>query len=213
MKTFSRISAILFAIMVSTVGFTQIAGSLHDFSGAAWNIATQQICVVCHTPHNAISTFGAPLWNHTLTAKDPYDVYANAATLDSSPETTLTGNSKLCLSCHDGTVAIDAFGGNVGTTTMDNTNGKLIGGTLAELSDDHPIGFAYTTALATTDGELKNPSVDLSGLPAGGTIAADMLFSDRLECATCHDVHDKQYGTFLRKSNNNSALCITCHSK
>lgn len=100
----------------------------------------------------------------------------------------------------------------MGTTTMGAVPANL--GT--DLRNDHPISFVYNSALATADGGLYNPATQTSGL--GGTIEQDMLFgtagSKTLECASCHDVHNT-YGQpyMLLKSNNASALCLTCHNK
>ncbi|NOY27278.1 MAG: cytochrome c3 family protein, partial [Oligoflexia bacterium] len=91
----------------------------------------------------------------------------------------------------------------------------MSGSTLLDinLSNDHPIAFDYTTALATTDGELFDPSTTASGLTTSGTIDTDMLFTTQMECASCHDVHDDTYGNFLIMDNTASALCLTCHNK
>jgi len=191
---------------ITTVGFSQITGSAHDFSGRAWvNSPNSEICIVCHTPHNAsITTVGAPLWNHEETAAT-FTLYSSS-TLDATMNQP-NGTSKLCLSCHDGTVAVDNFGGITGDTEW--VAGDALIGT--DLSDDHPVSFVYDATLATTDGGLYDPTTQNSGL--GGTIDADMLFSNSLECASCHDVHDNSIGMFLRLSNSASALCLTCHAK
>jgi predicted CXXCH cytochrome family protein len=181
-----------------------ISGSLHDFSGQAWSGG--KICIVCHTPHNgATSVAEAPLWNHDVTAA-AFALYSTS-TLDASDMGQPDGASKLCLSCHDGTVALDSFGGAAGST---NISGSALVGT--DLSNDHPISFTYDSALATADGQLYNPSVANSGL--GGTITADMLFADKIQCASCHDVHNSAGNTdLLRIDNAASALCLTCHNK
>ena len=91
------------------------------------------------------------------------------------------------------------------------TGADLIG---TDLTNDHPISFDYTTALANTDGELYDPSTALSGMTATGTIAADMLFSNSMECASCHDVHNSAgFTNLLVLDNAGSALCLTCHDK
>ncbi len=184
-----------------------ITGSAHDFSGKGWN-PSGEICVVCHTPHNAQTA--VPLWNHETTTAS-FTLYGNSATLDATDVSQPAGVSKLCLSCHDGTVAVDNFGGTT-TGTKFVTGGKLLG---TDLSNDHPISFTYNDALATTDGALHPPTTSASGL--GGNIDADMLFgtaSDKLECASCHDVHNAaNIGKLLRVSNASSALCLTCHAK
>jgi predicted CXXCH cytochrome family protein len=127
--------------------------------------------------------------------------------LDANDVTQPDGQSKLCLSCHDGTVAVDNFGGTTTGTTFVTGNALLD----TNLGNDHPISFTYNSALATLDGGLEDPSTATSGL--GSTIDADMLFGGSLECASCHDVHDNTIAPFLRVSNSGSALCLTCHIK
>ncbi len=200
-----KFSLILLFLSVTLLGYSQITGTAHDFSGSAWN-TTGRICIVCHTPHNADLTVAtAPLWNHEVTTFTPYTLYSSA-TLDATVGQP-GDESKLCLSCHDGTVALENFGG---TTTGTNfiTGPALVG---TDISDDHPISFTYDAALATADGGLFDPTTTNSGL--GGTISADMLFAGRMECASCHDVHDDINGFFLRVDNAGSALCLTCHNK
>ncbi|MFH1321658.1 MAG: cytochrome c3 family protein [Bacteroidota bacterium] len=207
-KNLNVIFTLLFVLVLPQVNFGQITGSAHDFSGEAWN-TTGKICIVCHTPHNAdVTITGSPLWNHEITTTAAFTLY-NTTTFDGSgtigqPD----GASKLCLSCHDGTVALENFSGT--TTGTNFITGSFLLGT--DLSDDHPVSFTYNTALATTDAELYDPSTANSGL--GSTIDADMLFSNKMECASCHDVHNTAgIAKMLRKSNAVSALCLTCHNK
>ncbi len=177
-----------------------ITGSAHDFSGKAWN-STGEMCVVCHTPHNADTTVtDAPLWNHGVTTTN-FTLYSSS-TLNATVGQP-GGVSKLCLSCHDGTVALENFGGNTNGTNFAQ-GGALVG---TDLSDDHPISITYDAALATADGELADPT--------GTAIDPLPLFSNKLECATCHDVHNGAGGhpDLLRKANTDSALCLTCHLK
>jgi predicted CXXCH cytochrome family protein len=147
------------------------------------------------------------LWNHAVTTA-AYTLY-DSPTMNA--ETGQPGGvSKACLSCHDGTVALDSFGGSTGTNFI---GGGANFGT--DLSNDHPVSFTYNAALVTADGGgLYLPSVD-SGL--GGSIAEDMLFgagNDQVECASCHDVHNAaNQESLLLMSNAGSALCLTCHAK
>ncbi len=178
-----------------------VSGSPHDFSGRGWG--STEICIFCHTPHNAATPQLAPLWNHTSTAVAAYTLYSSStlnATLGQP-----AGTSKACLSCHDGTVAIDSYGARVGTTNI--TGSALVG---TDLSNDHPVSFPYTALLATTDGGLVSPT---STSEVGGTGAKIPLFTSNLECASCHAVHDNASGNFLRQSNAASALCLRCHVK
>ena len=209
---------VLFAVVgvVNMANAQGIADSAHDFSAlTSWNTAGE-ICNVCHTPHAADTTVAdAPLWDHELTTHDPYGLYGST-TLDATM-TQPDGLSKLCLSCHDGTVAVDNFGGTttgtVNISSFGTNSSRLIG---TDLGDDHPVGFIFNATLASTDGELFNPAVDTTDL--GGTIENDLLFgatgSARLECASCHDVHDTAGNTsLLRIDNAVSNLCLTCHDK
>jgi len=204
MKTLIKLFTGLFIIFIAQSSMAQIIGTAHDFSSETWN-TTGEICVVCHTPHNANTTVtGAPLWNHEVTTAT-FTLYTSS-TLNATvgqPD----GNSKLCLSCHDGTVALDNFGGETAGSYF-ITGDALIG---TDLSNDHPISFTYNDALATADGGLFPPSSTNSGL--GGTIDADMLFDGKLQCASCHDVHNAGFDNFLVMSNAASALCLTCHDK
>jgi predicted CXXCH cytochrome family protein len=209
------------ALMASMLpALAAIENSHHDFSNGSW--AGGEICAPCHTPHDGDETVtSAPLWNHALTTAT-YTLYGSA-TLDAT--LAQPGSvSKLCLSCHDGTVATDSFGGSTGSRTISSWS---LTGTV--LTSHHPVSFTYDATLATTDGELANPSSTSSGL--GSTITNDLLFSGRLECSSCHDVHVERntqgcsgchaaHGPStnlqtlsLRKSNDNSALCLTCHVK
>ncbi len=204
--TISGLIAVSF--IAGGVAFAAMTGTAHDFKSKTWN-PSGQICNVCHTPHNSGSAI-APLWNHTLSTAS-YTVYT-------SPSLNATvgvpsASSKACLSCHDGTVAIDSFGGSVGTDFI--SGGENLG---TDLSNDHPVSFTYDTALSTTDGALHDPSVKTVTALGGKTISAGMLIGNKVECGTCHDVHATKgnAGTaskFLVVNNTGSALCLTCHNK
>jgi len=205
--TCSKLMVLLAVLAVSLtwVGSARagIQGSEHDFSSQGWSGG--KICGVCHTPHKAdTSVSSAPLWNHSVTTAT-YTLYSSD-TLNATVGQP-SGASKLCLSCHDGTVAIDSFGGNTGNEMI--SGGENIG---TDLSGTHPISFTYNAALANADGALFDPSTKTTAL--GGTIAGDLLAGGKMECSSCHDVHDRDGNDeLLRISNTSSALCLTCHNK
>ena len=189
-----------------------ITGSAHDFTSKAWSGG--RICVACHAPHNTdTSVSDAPLWNHKNSTQS-YTLYSsptlNAAVGQPS------GNSKLCLSCHDGTVAVDSFGGATGSTMISSANNL---GT--SLKDDHPIGFTYNTALATADGSLWDPASKQVTIGSGtqtktGSINSVLLYGGKMECASCHDVHNTFTAStsgLIKVSQNGSAICLACHNK
>jgi predicted CXXCH cytochrome family protein len=195
-------------IGLPAVAFADITNSSHDFMGVGWTVDPTEICIVCHTPHDADTTVTtAPLWNHDVTSVASYSVYTsdtlNATT--GQPD----GVSKLCLSCHDGSVALDSYGGLSGTEFLSSGDFGYIG---TDLSDDHPISFVWTDAGIGAEDSGLNSVTDASGL--GGTIDEDMLFGTKLQCASCHDPHGVPgVPSFLVKSNAASDLCLTCHNK
>jgi len=197
-----------------------ITGSAHDFSTSGWVGVGGQICVVCHTPHNSLTAADgatAPLWNHEVTTAT-FTMYTSAS-FDGST-TQPTGASKMCLSCHDGTVALDSFGANrpSGGAPLPGTSTRNFG---TDLTNDHPISFVYDAALVTADPGL-HPTTKAVTIGSGadtkpGTIATVMLEGgDTLQCSSCHDVHNKfaVAGTPLLKVDlTGSALCLVCHNK
>lgn len=211
-RTATLVSAALLTALWATPAFGQasIIGSAHDFSDDAWNpgpgTAGGEICQVCHTPHNGDQTvLTAPLWNHEVTGVTGFTPYSSTE-MQSAPGQP-NNQSKLCLSCHDGTVALDNFNGNTGGTNFIPAN-RLVG---TDLSDDHPVSFAYDDALFQADNELHDPANKTTIL--GGTIQEDLLFGDNLECASCHDVHNSGNTALLLIENTNSQFCLTCHNK
>ncbi|WJW76623.1 hypothetical protein QVG61_05905 [Thiohalobacter sp. IOR34] len=197
-----------------------IVGTDHDFSASGFSLG--QICVVCHTPHNSdTSVTTAPLWNHTVTQTN-FTMYSSP-TLDAAQDAQPTGTSKLCLSCHDGATAIDSFGGNTGTFVMSSATAAV--GKNGDLTNDHPISITYDAALATTDPGLHDPTAksviigENGDKTRSGTVADLMLPSNKVQCSSCHDVHNNFVapGTdgepFLKVSKAKSKICLTCHNK
>jgi hypothetical protein len=150
-----------------------IVGSVHDFTtikggttNFGWNTADEATCQVCHTPHNAdVTTLagqGVPLWVHQTT-KATYTLFA-----DPSGEMTAAGVtpgqpngiSLACLSCHDGTVAINQNVSGLAGAQHGDTPAAYTGPTLGTigsylvvtgstsnptLQGTHPISIPYPT--------------------------------------------------------------------
>lgn len=194
-------------LLLALPAFAGLATSKHNLSvsgpGVVKAASETQSCLFCHAPHNASPI--APLWNRNNPGTS-YTPYTSSTSIARPGQP--TGASLQCLSCHDGTIALGdvlsrgtRIGMSGGVTTMPAGNSKLG----SDLSDDHPISFAYTATLAATRGELANPAT-LTGkvkLDAGG----------QLQCTSCHDPHDDANGKFLVVPNQASALCQTCHVK
>ncbi len=156
---------------------------------------------------------GPRLWNKSI---DPVNYILYTSTTQSVTPSQPNGPSRLCLSCHDGTLALGAVlqpSGGIATTGQITLGRPSYIGVV--LSDDHPFSFSYLDALPNPYAGL-NPALLPTDLPFYG---GSSMF---IECSTCHDAHEDAYrssdkngqltGKFLVMDNRASALCITCHS-
>ena len=73
-----------------------------------------------------------------------------------------------------------------------------------DLSQTHPVSFVYDAGLAAANGKLKDPST------LKDKVRLD--HSGQMQCTSCHNPHDDQYGKFLVMDNTASALCLACHT-
>jgi predicted CXXCH cytochrome family protein len=150
----------------------QISGTKHNLTAATGTgvnkfDGTQEICVFCHTPHGADTSAVVPLWNRKLAAPASYTTYDALGTSTLEGKTVPVGSVSIaCLSCHDGTQAMNTVlnapgsgnynaagftmagawtGANVITSGADA--GKLAAGIITnigtDLRNDHPIGIQY----------------------------------------------------------------------
>jgi predicted CXXCH cytochrome family protein len=205
-------------------GTGAMVGTVFDDHGSA--------CVYCHTPHAPAATRGnAPLWNreYPVSSFTPY----RSATLDATARQP-SGVSLACLSCHDGSLAVDrvvkrpegsqgkhaplhlkmARGQDMQNCGQCHRGGdaKIPGihdiGIAAfgqNLGDDHPVSIDYPSA-------RHDPQFHAA--PVGEQFANGVrLFDGRVECASCHNVHDPDRKPFLRADLKGSGLCLTCHIK
>jgi predicted CXXCH cytochrome family protein len=179
-----------------------IRGSVHDFSTAGW--AGGQICIACHVPHSANVNVEAPLWNHQISSAT-YTLYGSSSLIETPQQPGPGGISRLCLSCHDGTVAMDSFGGATGATFIPQQSNLT-----TDLRDDHPIGVAWRHQGGNLNcvncHDIHNMAKPW-GLPA-------RFFAGKVECASCHDVHNNVTEVkLLRMPLAGSRLCLHCHGK
>ncbi|HSO86728.1 MAG TPA: cytochrome c3 family protein [Draconibacterium sp.] len=183
-----------------------IINSKHNLSvsgpGSLKSTSESEICIFCHTPHN--SNPQVPLWNRNNSIY-PYTIYNNSVSSTFNATTGQPdGSSLVCLSCHDGTIALgnvlsrstDIFDGN-GTKMPAGSRG-LVG---TDLSDDHPVSFVFNSSLASGDGHLKYPPV----------YPATLDENSKLQCTSCHNAHNNMYGKFLVASKEFSDICLKCH--
>ena len=201
-----------------------VAATKHNFSSLSTadvkSSETSEICVFCHTPHN--SNPAGPVWNKQDTGST-YNVYESqtlAATMSPNAPTLgqPSGPSKLCLACHDGTIAIGSAlnkpgkGGQNSATPLDVTGTGVSGGKISststayigtDLKDDHPISFDYSQSYPSNI-EIK----DNLTLPE-----VVKLDSGKIQCTSCHDPHGTLFPKFLVATVENGGLCQACHDK
>lgn len=185
-----------------------------------------EICIFCHTPHGGDLT--GQLWNRSMSAlKVKTYTHYNSATLNTAigADTRAVSNeSLLCLSCHDGSIAMNQImnysnstGGQPDNTmTIQGMFGQVAGkigdapngsgglkGVDNDLSDDHPISFSYSGVKSNYDSNGR--SGELKTVAAAETAGVRFFGSDkRLECSSCHDPH-VDYGDPLLSPNNADA--------
>ncbi len=184
-----------------------VVNSKHDLSaygpGPVRAVSEDEICIFCHTPHNAAPQ--TPLWNR-VNPQTYYRIYESSTT-DARIDQP-SGPSKMCLSCHDGSMALGNVLSRPATHPIVMTQRTIPPGRtdLAnDLSDDHPIGFRYDRALFNSDRQLRAPEVVSFELPLGA--------HGEVHCTTCHDPHDNELGDFLRVSDRMGAVCVSCHDR
>ena len=193
---------VLGAIWVVAVAHAGVVDTVHNLSatgpGTVRAGTTTEVCAFCHTPHRAATT--RALWSRDL-PPITYTLYASS-TLEATPVQP-TGATRLCLSCHDGTTALGLVRTSSGRRRL--PLGPVTGraNLSTDLSDDHPVSFEYTTALARTHGQLTDPGTLTSRVPLDAT--------RQLQCTACHDPHDNPFRAFLRLDDRGGSLCASCH--
>ena len=187
---------------------TLIPNLPNDSSRAVQATREADICVFCHTPHGSQDS-QAPLWNRQL-SNVAYTLY-DSSSMDATA-TQPQGSSKMCLSCHDGTIAIGAVNVLNGSYTIQDPASEAIPMTISQggsvmppgvglntgftrnlgvdLTNDHPISVQYDSNLAVNDGELRDPALEPHIANRAPGVNPDIPLEDnQLQCSSCHDPH------------------------
>jgi predicted CXXCH cytochrome family protein len=179
-----------------------IMGTRHDLAvPAAPGGEGAEVCMFCHTRQGPDGPVRAPVWTRgrAYASFAVYDGPASDGTFQAAGSA--AGNSLVCLSCHDGSIAPDIRAERPGAPAV-----------TGHARVDHPVGVVYALA----QGPSSAPGGSGPGfVPASGdSINGELpLYDGSVQCATCHDPHMHDRQSFLRKSNAGSALCLTCHRK
>jgi predicted CXXCH cytochrome family protein len=102
------------------------------------------------------------------------------------------GNSRLCLSCHDGAIA-----SGIGSAAQDPGHA---------LTGSHPVDIDYRV------NPIRHGTIDrsISFTPAAQLDGRVRLFQGQVACASCHNLYNAQPGRLVM-SNLRSSLCLSCH--
>jgi hypothetical protein len=193
-------------------GSGSIIRTKHNLSvsgdGSIKSTSETRVCIFCHSSHNASSE--GPLWNHKTTSSGKFQTYKRS-TMVSNPEQP-NGSTKLCLSCHDGTIAVGAIRGRAVPIPMKNVtvSGKIPVSRKSHIGTDlrgsHPVSVKFDQRVALTNKSLKWPISDPE--QAVGTD-----HNGYVQCTSCHDPHDDSKSDkypFWKKPTF-SEVCKACH--
>jgi cytochrome c553 len=209
LATFFILTAVLQAIaagpMVSQPGNKHNLSALNSGAGIVYKATNDpinnprglQICIFCHTPHNANVVGQAPLWSRKFSSESfqRYSTVPNTLQIRKISDAQYgtgaqpNGSSMLCLSCHDGVSKLgDLYDGSKiamsgadvisGITSFKPSTNKMKSG-------HHPVSFVYTAAIAASINSGK--LVTTYQMPLLTQVKLDKL--GRMQCTTCHDAH------------------------
>ena len=183
---------------------------MHNLSvGSGSSVTTQSSlgCTFCHAPHSGIGGI-TPLWNQAL-SNQTYSPYVSSTYKQQGSAQPMLGKpSSLCLSCHDGTVAVgqSAVYGKIPTSGSMNAMDVL--GT--NLTGSHP----FSMILPIKDQPDLAASIVAQGVTADPT-GAVKLVGGNVECNSCHNAHvqgtDRVAQNFLVRDSSNGQMCLACH--
>jgi len=203
MKLIARVGMLALIVCISLSAFaarapkSAVFGSPHDFKSVGEYSpaggASYTLCNFCHIAHKFGSAPTGPgylLWNHTLSNVASYGVYTSDS-MRSTP-TELGGQmtvSNLCLSCHDGTIAVNSwYEVQAGPNFQPLPQGTFIMAqdhTARDLTKQHPVNFTYPDATTAAAIGIQ-PAADVNSIDGSGNVP---LFQGKMQCATCHDPH------------------------
>lgn len=154
-------------MLAAGVAGASIATTKHNLGTSGTNATnhfdgTGEICVFCHTPHGADTGAPVPIWNRLLTPNAGYSTYDQLGTSTLDAQVLAVGSVSLaCLSCHDGTQAMNVMinqpgsgGWNTAGGTLSGTwtgpaspSGKMNYNSIVyigtDLRNDHPVGMQF----------------------------------------------------------------------
>ena len=197
-----------------------VARTVHNLSvsgpGEVRALSETEVCKFCHVPHNAV--VAEPLWGHALSRVPSYAVPQLRRGRVAVPVPQPDGASRLCLSCHDGTVALGDLGPRrrvvpmAGVQRLERGRRGFIG---TDLSGSHPVSFVVPDGdPGGTDTARDLGLRPLALVRSEGHVRLDA--QGKMQCTTCHDPHsDRNYrpGRVPHFWNRPTVdeVCLACH--
>ena len=176
-------------------------------SGSSVTVPGSPGCTFCHAPHSGLGGV-TPLWNQTLSSQT-YAAYTSSTYKQQGSSQPMLGkSSSLCLSCHDGTVAVGQSAAYGKLRTSGSMNLTDVLGT--NLTGSHP----FSLVLPIKDAPDLVASLAAQGVTAD-TTGAVRLITGNVECTSCHNPHvqgiDRVAQNFLVRDSSNGQMCLACH--
>ena len=166
--------------------------------------ARTDFCAYCHAPHSGLDV---GLWNQKLTTQN-YTMYTSDTETNRGTQPMLGTDSNLCLSCHDGTVAVGATVVYGQVATQGSMYPLDVFG--INLQPSHP----FSLVLPLQDNIHLIASLVANG-KTGDPTGAIKLINGNVECTSCHNPHvqakDLVSQNFLVKDSSNGQMCLACH--
>jgi predicted CXXCH cytochrome family protein len=199
-------------VLLATFAVAQVTTDVlgkHDFTASSGSSVVQSGsmgCTFCHAPHGGRGD--TPLWNQTL-SNQSYTPYKSTTSHQTGQTQPAIGTStRLCLSCHDGTVGV---GQSVAYGQL-STSGKISNS--AVLNSNLNISHPFSLVLPVKDAANLAASIVAQGKTADPT-GAVKLVNGNIECTSCHDPHvetiDKIAKKFLVRDSSAGQMCLACH--
>jgi len=189
---FLLMSAAALCVTITGLASSGIEGSKHDFSSQDWSGGDK--CAACHVPKNENVPHVAPLWNQRADLKRRFNH-------QDQPASRSGDGTRICLQCHDGTLAKPVVPGVKTTRFVHSRHPQAY--TAGHGRSDHPVGVIYPS--------FSDKFHPITSVLSKGTV---LLPQGRVECTSCHNPHNQTDAPFmLVQSNARSALCLTCHKK
>jgi hypothetical protein len=209
-------------LAASTAAQQGVISTVHNLSvsgpGEIRSMSETEVCKFCHIPHSAVAP--QPLWGHTLSTVRSYatsQMTTGPGTRFAAPQP--DGSSRLCLSCHDGTIALGDIAGEPRPVEMTGAQRLAPGrrgfiGT--DLSGSHPISFVVPSSDPGGYGRIRDMGLrPITAIHSDSDVRLDS--QGKMQCTTCHDPHNDRYyqpqlgvPRFWVKPTVNE-VCLTCH--